>query len=142
MSGSEAQFQISTLERGVIRVAMMGELDIAQAKQFQQVLDDLIGKGQTRLLIDLSPVSFIDSSGLGVLLHAVRRLRRRRGRLAVVCPDPMMRELFELVGHNLLFPIEDTQEKALTHLVGRRRFAPSRRSPGSPSGSPPPTSAA
>jgi anti-sigma B factor antagonist len=133
---SDSRIKTSDVERGVTRVHLVGEVDIASAKQLQQALGDLVRDGHTRLLVDLTDVSFIDSTGLGVLLHTVRQLRRRRGRLAVLCPDPTMRALFELVGHNLLFPVDETLERALTHLQPRRsRFgaAATRRSmqPGS-----------
>jgi anti-sigma B factor antagonist len=117
---SDSQIKTSDLDRGVTRVHLVGEVDIATAEPLQRALDDLIRDGQTRLLVDLTDVSFIDSTGLGVLLHTVKQLRRRRGRLVVLCPDPTMRALFELVGHNLLFPVDETLERALTHLRPRR----------------------
>ncbi len=115
-------FQTSSLDRGVTHVRLAGEVDIEIAATLQQELAGLIRDGHTRLLIDLSDVSFIDSTGLGVLLHTVRNLRRRRGKLAVACPNPTMRGLFELVGHNLLFPVDDSVDQALAHLQPRRRF--------------------
>ena len=117
---SDSQIKTSDLDRGVTRVHLVGEVDIATAERLQRALDDLIRDGHTRLLVDLTDVSFIDSTGLGVLLHTVKQLRRRRGRLVVLCPDPTMRGLFELVGHNLLFPVDETLERALTHLRPRR----------------------
>jgi anti-sigma B factor antagonist len=117
---SDSQIKTSDLDRGVTRVHLVGEVDIATAGRLQRALDDLVRDGHTRLLVDLTDVSFIDSTGLGVLLHTVKQLRRRRGRLVVLCPDPTMRALFELVGHNLLFPVAETLERALTHLRPRR----------------------
>jgi len=117
---SDSQIKTSDLDRVVTRVHLVGEVDIATAEGLQRALDDLIRDGHTRLLVDLTEVSFIDSTGLGVLLHTVKQLRRRRGRLVVLCPDPTMRALFELVGHNLLFPVDETLERALTHLRPRR----------------------
>jgi anti-sigma B factor antagonist len=114
-------FQTSSLEAGVTCVRLAGEIDLPLEQGLRQALDDLIQQGHTRLLVDLSDVSFIDSSGLGVLLHAAGRLRRRGG-LAVVCPDPAMRGMFELVGLNLLFPVDQTLDEALHHLKPRRRF--------------------
>jgi anti-sigma B factor antagonist len=122
MATSDPYPEISTLDRGVTRVRLTGELDIATAPQLRQSLDDLVREGHTRLLIDLSDATFIDSTGLGVLLHTVKQLRRRHGRLAVLCPDPAMRGLFELVGHNLLFPVDETLDRALAHLRPPRRF--------------------
>ena len=120
MARSNSLIQISSLERGVTHVRLSGEVDAAVAAPIQQALAGLVREGHTRLLIDLTDVSFIDSTGLGILLNTVRKLRRRRGRLAVACPNPMMRQLFELVGHNLLFPVDETVDQALHHLRERR----------------------
>jgi anti-sigma B factor antagonist len=88
-----------------------------------------VGEGHTHLLVDLTDVTFIDSTGLGVLLHTYKLVRRKRGRLAVLCPDQTMRELFELVGQNLLFPVEETLEQALRALTPSRRFSRRARTP-------------
>ena len=100
-----------------------GAVDIAIAGELRRELVKLVREGHTRLLIDLSDVNFIDSTGLGVLLHIVKQLRTKRGRLAVACPDPTMRRLFELIGHNLLFPVDETLDQAFAHLVPRRKSA-------------------
>jgi anti-sigma B factor antagonist len=105
----------------VTQVSLSGELDLGVAVVLRQALDDLIRDDQVRLLIDLSDVSFLDSTALGVLLNTAKKLRRRRGRLAVLCPNPAMRELFELVGHNMLFPVDETLDRALAHLRPERR---------------------
>jgi anti-sigma B factor antagonist len=111
--------QINNLDRGVTQVRLAGEVDAGIAQPLQQSLDGLVQDGHIRLLIDLADVSFIDSTGLAVLLHTMRQLRRRRGKLAVACPNPAIRELFELVGHNLLFPVDETVDEALAHLLPR-----------------------
>jgi anti-sigma B factor antagonist len=110
------------LDRGVTHVRLAGEVDAAVTVPIQQALAALVRDGHTRLLIDLTAVTFIDSSGLGILLQTVKKLRRRHGRLAVACPDPAMRQLFELVGHNLLFPVDESVDQAVRHLRDRRRF--------------------
>jgi anti-sigma B factor antagonist len=117
----DSLFKTRRLDRAVTQVSLSGELDLGVAVVLRQSLDDLIRDGQVRLLIDLSDVSFIDSTALGVLLHTSKKLRRRHGRLAVVCPNPAMRNLFELVGHNLLFPVDDSVDQALAHLRPERR---------------------
>jgi len=110
----------------VTGVRLSGDVDVAGARELQDSLEGLVSDGHHRLLIDLSDVSFIDSTGLGVLLHISKQLKRKRGRLAVCCPTESIRGLFELIGHNLLFPVEDTREQALTHLAPQRRFFPRR----------------
>jgi anti-sigma B factor antagonist len=110
-----------TLDQGVVRIRLGGDVDVRAAPDLSERLEGLIADGHRKLLVDLSDAVFIDSTALGVLLSTVRELRQRRGRLAVLCPDPAMRGLFELVGHNMIFPVEETLDKALRHLA-RRRF--------------------
>ena len=129
MTTSDPLVRTEPLDRGVTRVRLSGAVDIAVAGELRRSLVKLVRDGHTRLLIDLSGVSFIDSTGLGVLLHTVKQLRPKRGRLAVACPDPTMRRLFELIGHNLLFPVEETLDQAIAHLTPRH----SGRAPRSPS---------
>jgi anti-sigma B factor antagonist len=129
---SDSLFETSKLDQGVTQVRLTGEVDAGIARQLQVALEELVREGHNRLLVDLSDVSFIDSTGLGVFLFMVKRLRRRRGRLAVYCPNPVMRELFELVGHNLIFPVDETLDAAHAHLRPRRRFG----APGAGSRSP------
>ena len=122
MTAAHFQIEIHGLDHGVTEVGLSGDVDLAVAPELQEKMDALIGERKTRLVINLTDVSFIDSTALGALLHTARHARRRRGRLAVVCPDPAMRGLFELVGLNLIFPVEETLDGALAHLVSRRRL--------------------
>ena len=121
--------EIRALDHGVTEVGLSGDVDLAVAPELQEKMDALIRERKTRLVINLTNVQFIDSTALGTLLHTARHARRKRGRLAVVCPDPAMRGLFELVGLNLIFPVEDTVDRALSHLVSRRRPTRSSESP-------------
>jgi anti-sigma B factor antagonist len=122
MAATDFRITVETLDQGVARVQLGGDVDARAAPEMRRRLGQLTQDGESKLLIDLSEALFIDSTALGVLLATVRDLREKRGRLAVFCPDPSMQELFELVGHNLIFPVEDTFEGALRHLGARRRF--------------------
>jgi anti-sigma B factor antagonist len=120
MPVSEFQIVIEQETSGVTRARICGEADARAAPEIQERLSELAREPRQRLLIDLSEATFLDSTALAVLLETDRRLRDWRGRLAVFCPDPAMRELFALVGHNLIFPVEETEQRALRHLAGRR----------------------
>jgi anti-sigma B factor antagonist len=137
MAASDSLFRIVTLDRGMTQVCLVGEVDASNADELRQSLADLVRQGNTRLLIDLTDVDFIDSTGLGVLLHTVKELRAQRGSLTVACPNPTIRELFELVGHNLLFPVDETVDQALAHLRPRRRFARRRQTGAGAENAPP-----
>ena len=66
-------------------VAVTGEIDLFTAPEFKQRVSAPIDAGRTRLVVDLTATTFIDSSSLGVLIGAHRRLRRLNGSLVIVC---------------------------------------------------------
>jgi anti-sigma B factor antagonist len=101
----------------VTRVELHGDLDLYTAPELSRHLEALIGAGHLKLLVDLTNAAFIDSTTIGVLLSAWKRLRASGGRLAVVCPQPAMRDLFELVGHNWIFPVYERPDGAFAHLL-------------------------
>ncbi len=82
-----------------------GEIDIATAPQLRTELVELVGGGCRWLTIDLSPVGFIDSTGLGVLVGARRRLVEAGGELSLVVPQEPLRALFTATGLGEIFPI-------------------------------------
>ena len=67
-------------------IAPEGELDVAHMADFRAALSDAADGKALRLVVDLSNVSFIDSSGLGALVETHNRLRRDKRQLAVVAP--------------------------------------------------------
>lgn len=86
-------------------VTLVGEIDLATQVDLRQVLTDLVVSGQIHLTIDLSGVSFIDSTGLGVLIGARRRVHVLHGSLAIVgAHEPVMR-VFEITGLTRVFDI-------------------------------------
>jgi anti-sigma B factor antagonist len=121
MPVTDFRITIESLGADVEQIKLSGDVDLRAAPELKQGLDGLV-RDDARLLVDLSGAAFIDSTALGVMLGTVRRLRRRGGRLAVWCPNPEMRSLFAVVGHNLIFPVEETMERALLHLGARRQL--------------------
>lgn len=87
-------------------VAPRGEIDVMTAPQLGRRLLCLADEGKTRLVVDLSNVTFMDSTGIGVLLNALRGLRQRKGGLVLVCPTERVLRPFQvtgLVGHLSIF---------------------------------------
>ena len=98
-------------------LAPTGEVDALTAPELGRRLLGLAEEGKTKVVVDLSGVTFIDSSGIGVLLNALRHLKGRSGRLVLVCPTERILRPFQvtgLVGHLWVF---NTREAAL-----QRRF--------------------
>jgi anti-sigma B factor antagonist len=99
----------------VIRVG--GYVDFDAAPQFKRCLVHRIEQGDRVIVVDLSEAGFIDSTAIGVLVGALRRLREVGGSLSVVCVDEDVRGIFEIVGLDSLIPMYRSPDEAVAALV-------------------------
>jgi anti-sigma B factor antagonist len=104
------------LDGDCLVVAVRGDLDLFTAPDLKQRLTEAIDAGTTRVVVDLDEATSIDSTTLGVLISAVKRLRLREGDLAVVCSDPAIVRTFEITGLDEVFGVLDTRDEALARL--------------------------
>jgi len=108
---------VSTVERrdgGIVVVSPVGELDAYVAPELREELHRLADDDSVRtLVIDLRRVSFLDSSALGVLVGALRRIRERSGELRFVEPPPTVRRIFEITQLDRAFALHPTLDDAL-----------------------------
>ena len=79
-------------------IAASGELDLSTASLFADALRRAYAGPAGGVLVDLTDCGFIDSTGVSLLLNAYRRQTRAREGLAVVCPNPTPRRVFEITG--------------------------------------------
>ena len=87
-------------------VAVTGEIDLFTAPEFKQRISAPIDAGKSRVIVDLSAVTFIDSSSLGVLIGAHKRLKLREGgALVIVCDDRAIVNTFKITGLDGVFEI-------------------------------------
>jgi anti-sigma B factor antagonist len=94
-------------------IAVVGEIHVSTAPEFSARLNDAIARGRTSLVLDLRDVTFIDSTGLSVLLNGLRRVTRRGGRLAIVCTNPTVLRLFQVTKLDSTFDIHPQVDTAL-----------------------------
>ena len=99
-------------------IAVRGEIHATTAPEFSTRLNEVLGEGISSLVIDLSGVEFIDSTGLSVLLNGLRRVTRAQGRLALVITNPTVLRLFEITKLDTTFDIRGTREEALARVQG------------------------
>lgn len=91
-------------------LSAFGDLDVAGAPELRQAVVAAVADGLVHIVLDLSAVDFVDSFGLGVVVGAVKRLRQRDGELAVVCPEPRVRRVFELCDLDRILPLHTSME--------------------------------
>ena len=95
-------------------VAVSGEVDLFTAPEFKQRVTAPIGAGIDHVIVDLTATTFIDSSSLGVLIGAHRRLQQRGGRLVVACDTEAILKTFRITGLDGVFSIVDSVDAALS----------------------------
>ncbi|MFI8287966.1 STAS domain-containing protein [Streptomyces sp. NPDC085614] len=97
-----------------------GELDIETADLLHQHLADQILHGRHHVVLDLSSLEFMDSSGLNVLIRAGRSARDARGDIHLVAPTPAVRRILEITGLTTTTPLHADVEQALSAAGGAR----------------------
>ncbi|HEX5927525.1 MAG TPA: STAS domain-containing protein [Baekduia sp.] len=115
MSFAEPKFRVQERvvdDRATI-VAVEGEIHVSTAPQFSAMLSATVDGGRTSLVLDLTDVMFIDSTGLSVLLSALRQVTHAGGQMAVVCSNPTVLRLFEITRLDTTFDIHTELEPAL-----------------------------
>ena len=97
-------------------VAVRGEIDLFTAPELKSALSEAIESGHTRIVVDLTDTTFLDSTALGVLIGAVKRLRSRDGALVIVNVDQNIAKTFEITGLDQIFTILSTRDDAIAAL--------------------------
>ena len=94
-------------------VVVSGEIDVYTAPKLREQIVSLVDEGQYHLIIDMSGVEFLDSTGLGVLVGGLKRVRAHDGSLALVCGEERILKIFRITGLTKVFPIHATVDEAV-----------------------------
>jgi anti-sigma B factor antagonist len=98
---------------GITIVDVAGELELHNAPQLRAELLKLCEADAPCVAVDLSGLTFIDSTGIGVLVGALKRAREHGGALTLICPVPRIRRVFEITGLLKALPLYETRGEAL-----------------------------
>jgi anti-anti-sigma factor len=106
-------------ERDVVRVALRGDLDLATVSPVREQIDQLIANGFVRVLLDLREVTFLDSTGLRLVLELYHGSCADGWELAVIEGPPDVQRVFQLTGLRDLLPLVDATSNAAWSAVHR-----------------------
>jgi anti-sigma B factor antagonist len=95
-------------------IDVKGEVDVYTAPKLREKIVDLVNQGSTKLIVNLEGVEFLDSTGLGVLVGGLKRVKSHDGTLALVCTKPKILKVFSITGLSKVFPIHDTVQEAVS----------------------------
>lgn len=95
-------------------VAVGGEIDVYTAPKLRDTITELVAAGAYRIVIDLEAVEFLDSTGLGVLVGGLKKVRVHDGSLELVCTQERLLKIFKITGLAKVFVIHDSVDAALS----------------------------
>jgi anti-sigma B factor antagonist len=117
--GSTATITQRELDERTNVIAIKGDLDLFAAPNLKWALVDLLNAGYSQVVVDLSGVTFIDSTAVGVLV-GVNRSLDAGARLAIVCDQPNVLKIFGVSGLDAMFEIFSTADEAVAYAQGKR----------------------
>jgi anti-sigma B factor antagonist len=103
----------SEVRGGATVVHVGGEIDVYTAPKLREQLIDLVSSGAYHLIVDMEGVDFLDSTGLGVLVGGLKRVRAHEGTLRLVCTQERILKIFRITGLTKVFPIHASVAEAL-----------------------------
>ena len=98
---------------GYTIIAVSGEIDVYTAPKLRERLISLVESGSYQLIVDMEGVEFLDSTGLGVLVGGLKRVRAHDGWIDLVCSQSRILRIFRITGLNKVFAIHDSVPAAV-----------------------------
>lgn len=100
--------------RDTLVVKVTGEFDLVAAEEFKRLVDPELDRRQVRnLVVNLGGVSFIDSSGLGVILGRYKKLSNAGGKIWIAAARPSVRKILDLSGFPKIIDFFESEKQAL-----------------------------
>lgn len=103
---------VTRLGTGVVVVSLDGRLNMASASTLRQTIASLVQEGSSRFAVDLSRVSFMDSSGLGALISGLKTARQAGGDLRIAAPTEQVQLVLQLTNMERVLTPYDSAESA------------------------------
>lgn len=112
--GRPVSISVTTSEAGEVHIVhVAGEIDVTSAAVLRDALEALIADGHRQLTLDLSDVTFLDSTGLGIVVGRLKRLARHGGTLTVAAAHERVVRVFTITGLDRLLEIHPDLEGAV-----------------------------
>ena len=105
---------------GIAVIDVEGTIDISTAPRLRELLIDLVSTDNCQLIVNMDKVEFLDSTGLGVLVGGLKRVRAHDGSLDLACTRERILKLFRITGLTNVFGIHQTVNQAIAGKQGRR----------------------
>ena len=98
---------------GATIIAVGGEIDVYTAPKLRDKITELVSAGVYDIIVDMEAVEFLDSTGLGVLVGGLKKVRAHDGSLELICTQDRLLKIFRITGLSKVFVIHDSADGAL-----------------------------
>jgi len=98
-------------------IDVQGEIDVYTSPRVKETINELIEKEHYNLIINLEEVRYIDSTGLGVLIGALKKVREHNGSINLICTNPQIKKIFNITGLVKIFGIFKNVEEAVNSIA-------------------------
>lgn len=115
MSQTDTPPIINDAQSGTVIVAPRGEIDMSRSPVLRNTLREVLGNDPGRLIVDLSEVAYMDSSGLATLVEAMRTAKEHATPMLLCGLNDQVRAIFEISRLHHFFTITDTRQQAIEH---------------------------
>lgn len=110
----EETFEVSTESgSGYVLVSVVGEVDVATAPLLRDRLEEAVAEGFPTVVVDLTGVTFLDSTALGVLIEASKLCEAAGRTMRIAVSEPRILKIFEITGLTEFFDIRSTRQQAV-----------------------------
>jgi len=112
--GVDVDLTLATSEvEGATIIAVGGEIDVYTAPKLRDKITELVADGVYDIIVDMEAVEFLDSTGLGVLVGGLKKVRAHDGFLQLICTQDRLLKIFRITGLAKVFVIHDSADGAL-----------------------------
>lgn len=113
MSDDAKTFRVESSSDGdALILKLAGEIDLHSSPELRLTISDAVNQAKPRLIVDLSNVPYMDSSGVGTLVEAKRMVERNKAQMILVNPQPRVLSVFEITHLDRFFTIRANIEEA------------------------------
>jgi anti-sigma B factor antagonist len=100
-------------EKGIEILQVSGRIDPSTSNQLEEEINTVFSTGQFKLVLNLSEVDFISSTGLRIFLTALKKVKAQNGDVKICCMNSNVEKVFKIAGFVSLFDILTTEEEAV-----------------------------
>ena len=111
------QYSINSSDSELLSISLSGEIDHHTTVDIRRGIDAEVERYRPRrLILDFSAVTFMDSSGIGVIIGRYKKIAHEKGKVSVININPRVKKVFDLSGMNKIINVYSTYEEALSSL--------------------------